>query len=1208
MGERETLLMADAKLKKEPWRRRRRIGLFPSSAASLFLALSALLALSRGCLSGQYDSSEQPATEQQQQQQQQHQSANTEHPRRHHHIFSSKDHTHARGKNRHPRVPQRRDACDPHSVPARKRCAYVTEQRSCEAAGGRVPYTRLWFCLVFGDEEEEPLPPEGEGAAGALPPPAAGGNSSSWPSTPSPPPEQQQQQPKAARAFSLPAAALLLLGALLWAAALLSLLAVVSSSFLAPAVQWVATALRVPPALAGVTLLALAGGAPDLATEIAAVLSRDYGGFGSSDFEMVFEDGSPAPPLTPAERAAMLKDASAIVADDLGMGVAVALGSSLATLCCGLAAIGWFARSRSGNGALEPAAAAAAVAGEEEVGGGRSSRSRGWRWPSRRNSSAAADEGDAAADAAADASQLQSCSPGIAVEDARAFARDVAAYVLAVVALGAALFDGALGLFESLGLLAAYLVYVAASVLGSRASEAETRRRERGEEAARAEEEREEAAEEGSGGGFGFEEGAKKQRGGALGSPSPSIEMTSSSSSVLRQQLPPRSPVRSPFRGGHQQGSNGGGAFAAAAFSGGGTTMRAVAAPRRRASTDVGDAYGPAPSPSSNPHPNLRVVAPPPTPSGGFFGATLRNLLVGGGGGGGAVGGAGGGADIEESRTPLLSPPSEVTSAALASAFSEPFPFQASQQSRQQQQQQQQRNRSRSPVGRLTRLPRRLSSAGGAEEGGEAEAAAATTTGFSLSPNGAAAPLALEMTSAATAASATAAAAEDENDAAATRPRARKGAAAAPLSAPPPRSGRAWRPAAAARAAADDLFPASLPASVRLLLAALVAPVAAALHCTMPAFGEEGEGGGGAAVAAEPPASPAEEAAPAAVSPPPPPLPLLPPPPPAVTPPLLLSLPRAAILCACAPLAAALLLGATPTAAGGLPRFALSALGGAAALALAFAPYFWRSRGAPVPLRCAASAALALALSGAWLAAAADEAVDLARALARAARLPSELAGGLLLGAGEALPDVAATAALARAAARASAAAAAAAVAAAASAAAASSSSSSRPTAAARARARAAAAAAKAAEAPARIALGATFGAPVFNLLVGLPLPAAIAALRAGWSSGGGGGGGEEPSSGGQAPLRARRVPLPARLTNGALALGSASVVALALLSVALPSRLCRWRVGRSVAAGAAAVWVAALAVFAAVEVGGGGEAVPSARAGASGAGRINVL
>lgn len=198
------------------------------------------------------------------------------------------------------------------------------------------------------------------------------------------------------------------------------------------------------------------------------------------------------------------------------------------------------------------------------------------------------------------------------------------------------------------------------------------------------------------------------------------------------------------------------------------------------------------------------------------------------------------------------------------------------------------------------------------------------------------------------------------------------------------------------------------------------------------------------------------------------------------------------------------------------------------------------------------------------------------------------------MGAGEALPDVAATAALARAAARASGVAAAAAVAAAASAAAASAASSSHPSAAAaRARARAAAAAAKAAEAPARIALGATFGAPVFNLLVGLPLPAAIAALRAGWSSTNGG---EEQNS------RHRRVPLPVRLTNGALALGSASIVALALLVVALPSpRLCRWRVGRAVAAGAAAVWVSALAVFALVEVGAvgsGKEAVPSARPG----------
>ena len=1204
------------------WRRR------CSLALSLFLAFS-VLASSRGCLS-----------DQQQQVEQQHgpeppatttaaaaAAATAEHRHKHHDIFSSSPENRTR-KNRHPRVPPRRDACDPLSVPPHERCKYVTEQRSCEAAGGRVPYTRLWFCLVFGDDGEEA---GGGGGAGAVlaPPALAGGeNSSSSPSSSSSSssssPQQQQQQQPQARTFSLPAAALLLLGALLWAACLFSVLAVVSSKFLAPAVSWVATALRVPPALAGVTLLAFAGGAPDLATEIAAVLSRDYGGFGSSDgFEAANEDGTPAPPLSPAERAAMLRDANAIVADDLGMGLAVALGSSLATLCCGLAAIGWFARSSSGGSS----AAVGAVAG----GGGERSRTtrrgRTSRWPPRRDSNGGdADVENESDDVGSNSSPSpvstasSNQSSGIAVEDRRAFARDVVAYSVALFALGAALFDGTLGLWESLALLLVYLIYIAASVWGSRVVESRER----------AEEERAEAAEEGMG--VEVDDEKKRAATAASGSSSPrSIEMAALTSSppppppppsALLLQLPPRSPVPSPFRnqqqeqGGAGRANNGNGAFAfavAAAF-----PLRAVAAPQRKASTEVGDV-------SSNPNTissNFQVVATPPTPAGGF-GAVLRNILGGNAGGGGGGGGEG---DASSSRTPLLLPPPssplppELSAAAFTSAFSEPLtdgsgvPFLAALQ-------QQQRNRSRSPVGRLssqlTRLPRRLSSTGveqgQPEVGTETETASAATTGFSLSPN-AALPLALEMTTTVEAAAA-AVTEQAEGGDAAHPPRARKGLGRNRLlSSPSPSLSKRELLASAVLSKADDLLPSvfsqKLHASVRLLLAALIAPVAAALHCTMPAFGEEEEEGGGggegmasksaveaattaketAAPAPAPAlAAPARAAAAPAVQPPPPSLP-----PPEIP---LLTLARAAVLCFCAPLAAASLLGVTPTAAGGWLLFALSATGGSCALALAFSPYFWRNRGQPVPLRCAASAALALALSGAWLAAAADEAVDLARAFARAARLPSELAGGLLLGAGEALPDVAATAALARAAARASGVAAAAAVAAAATAAAAAGASSS-SSAAAAARARAAAAAAKAAEAPARIALGATFGAPVFNLLVGLPLPAAIAALKSGWSDGGGGDG-SNPNDPNSSSLEPHRVSLPARLTNGALALGIASVVALALLAVALPCRWCRWRVGRAVAAGAAAFWVSALAVFALVEVGAvgsGREAVPSAR------------
>ena len=164
-------------------------------------------------------------------------------------------------------------------------------------------------------------------------------------------------------------------------------------------------------------------------------------------------------------------------------------------------------------------------------------------------------------------------------------------------------------------------------------------------------------------------------------------------------------------------------------------------------------------------------MAPPPTPSGGF-GGLLRNLPSGEGRRRSGL-----------ARAPLLlspqrpSSPPEVaasslvggvcggrSSSPLSSAFSEPLPSKASP-SRPQQQQQQRRS-SRSPRGGsqgcLEGSPpaegqRKEGSRGGGSGG-------TTTTGFSLSPNGAAAPLALEMTSAATTVrrTATAAAAEAE--------------------------------------------------------------------------------------------------------------------------------------------------------------------------------------------------------------------------------------------------------------------------------------------------------------------------------------------------------------------------------------------------------------------------------------------------------------
>ena len=92
------------------------------------------------------------------------------------------------------------------------------------AGGGRVPYARLWACA-----------------------------------------------PRTARPV-------LGVAALAWLAALLLVMATVCNTFLVPAVEWAAAAARIPPPLAGVTLLAVAAGAPDLATAVAAVLAGDSAG------------------------------------------------------------------------------------------------------------------------------------------------------------------------------------------------------------------------------------------------------------------------------------------------------------------------------------------------------------------------------------------------------------------------------------------------------------------------------------------------------------------------------------------------------------------------------------------------------------------------------------------------------------------------------------------------------------------------------------------------------------------------------------------------------------------------------------------------------------------------------------------------------------------------------------------------------------------
>ena len=225
----------------------------------------------------------------------------------------------------------------------------------------------------------------------------------------------------------------------------------------------------------------------------------------------------------------------------------------------------------------------------------------------------------------------------------------------------------------------------------------------------------------------------------------------------------------------------------------------------------------------------------------------------------------------------------------------------------------------------------------------------------------------------------------------------------------------------------------------------------------------------------------------------------------------------AAALALAAPALALEFLGAGPARVG-LPAFLGASAAAAAALGLALAPRFIASRGAPVSPRTPLLAGLALAGAGAWLAASADEAVDALRAAARAVGAPAELASALLAWGG-AIPELVAVAALARAGA-----------------------------------------------AGATAALHSAAAGPVFNLLVALPLPAALAALRQG---------------GGGSPFN-RALHL--TLTNGVIVLLGGTLLLLTMLAIALPA--CRWTVTPRFAVGVLAIYGAVQVAFLAVEGG----------------------
>ncbi|KAL6782432.1 CAX3 [Auxenochlorella protothecoides x Auxenochlorella symbiontica] len=68
---------------------------------------------------------------------------------------------------------------------------------------------------------------------------------------------------------------LVLLGCAVWTAALFHAMALIASTFLCPAIECLAAVLGMDAGLAGITLFALANGAPDLLTQVAALLSSN---------------------------------------------------------------------------------------------------------------------------------------------------------------------------------------------------------------------------------------------------------------------------------------------------------------------------------------------------------------------------------------------------------------------------------------------------------------------------------------------------------------------------------------------------------------------------------------------------------------------------------------------------------------------------------------------------------------------------------------------------------------------------------------------------------------------------------------------------------------------------------------------------------------------------------------------------------------------
>ncbi|GIL86665.1 hypothetical protein Vretimale_11525 [Volvox reticuliferus] len=111
--------------------------------------------------------------------------------------------------------------CQPKEVPRKERCVYVRTHPSCRPEDGWIPYLEIHYCYLS----------QMEGVSTAL--------------------------------------------FLLWIAILFGLMLVIAERFFCPSLELIAEYLRLPPCVAGATLLSFGNGAPDVFTQLAAISQGD---------------------------------------------------------------------------------------------------------------------------------------------------------------------------------------------------------------------------------------------------------------------------------------------------------------------------------------------------------------------------------------------------------------------------------------------------------------------------------------------------------------------------------------------------------------------------------------------------------------------------------------------------------------------------------------------------------------------------------------------------------------------------------------------------------------------------------------------------------------------------------------------------------------------------------------------------------------------